>query len=339
MSFDVDAVRADFPILSRQVNGRPLVYLDNAASAQKPRAVIDALVATMEGGYANVHRGLHTLSNEATEAFEKAREIVALVGRNGAGKTTLLRTVVGIIRPDAGDVLYGKTSIFNTPELKRDVIFVPDSADALKHYTVNEAAALYESIYPSFNRSTFRETLTRYNIDNKKIRQLSKGQKAMVTLSLAFAVQAKYYLLDEPTDGLDVVAKADVLKLMIAQIEQRDCSIIVSSHQLHELERIADRVIMIEKGRVKAVMTLEEARALSVKWQVVFQDEVPVALLERKDIEILSVTGRVVLFMARERSDELEAFVDSYKPMLVEEIPMSLEDVFRVQLGGEANVV
>jgi len=101
-------------------------------------------------------------------------EIVALVGRNGAGKTTLLRTMVGIIRPDAGDVLYGKTSIFNTPELKRDVIFVPDSADALKHYSVNEAAALYESIYPSFNRSTFRETLTRYNIDNKKIRQLSK---------------------------------------------------------------------------------------------------------------------------------------------------------------------
>ena len=77
--FDPYAGRAQFPILSRQVNGKPLVYLDNAASAQKPRAVIDALVATMEGGYANVHRGLHTLSNEATEAFEKAREIVARV--------------------------------------------------------------------------------------------------------------------------------------------------------------------------------------------------------------------------------------------------------------------
>lgn len=76
-TFDPYAVRAQFPILSRQVNGKPLVYLDNAASAQKPRAVIDALVATMEGGYANVHRGLHTLSNEATEAYEAAREIVA----------------------------------------------------------------------------------------------------------------------------------------------------------------------------------------------------------------------------------------------------------------------
>lgn len=267
-----------------------------------------------------------------------AGEIIALVGRNGAGKTTLLRTMVGIIRPDTGDVRYGPASIFEKSELKRDVIFVPDSADALKHYTVNEAAAFYESIYPTFNRSTFRETLTRYNIDNKKIRQLSKGQKAMVTLSLAFAVQAKYYLLDEPTDGLDVVAKADVLKLMIAQVEARNCSIIVSSHQLHELERIADRIIMIEKGRVKAIMSLEEARETSVKLQVVFNDQVPVELLERKDIEIINVTGRVALFMAKERTKELDTFVDAHDPMLVEEIPMSLEDVFRVQLGGEASV-
>ncbi len=74
--FDVDAARAQFPILSRTVNGKPLVYLDNAASAQKPRAVIDAMVALMEGGYANVHRGLHTLSNEATDAYEKARKSV-----------------------------------------------------------------------------------------------------------------------------------------------------------------------------------------------------------------------------------------------------------------------
>lgn len=265
-------------------------------------------------------------------------EIIALVGRNGAGKTTLLRTMVGIIRPDKGDVRYGPSSIFEKAELKRDVIFVPDSADALKHYTINEAAALYESIYPSFNRSIFRETLTRYNIDNKKIRQLSKGQKAMVTLSLAFAVQAKYYLLDEPTDGLDVVAKSDVLKLMIAQVEARNCSIIVSSHQLHELERIADRIIMIEKGRVKAIMSLEEARETSVKLQVVFNDQVPVELLERKDIEIINVTGRVALFMAKERTKELDTFVDAHNPMLVEEIPMSLEDIFRVQLGGEASV-
>ena len=73
---DVAAVREQFPILKRTVNGKPLVYLDSAASAQKPRAVIEAMVGVMEGSYANVHRGLHTLANETTEAYEKARESV-----------------------------------------------------------------------------------------------------------------------------------------------------------------------------------------------------------------------------------------------------------------------
>ncbi|MFL4987749.1 MAG: cysteine desulfurase [Microvirga sp.] len=74
--YDVETIRAEFPILSQQVYGKPLVYLDNAASAQKPRAVIDAMVRTMETGYSNVHRGLHYMANAATEGFEGAREDV-----------------------------------------------------------------------------------------------------------------------------------------------------------------------------------------------------------------------------------------------------------------------
>ncbi|NWG91915.1 MAG: SufS family cysteine desulfurase [Parvularculaceae bacterium] len=74
---DIAAIRAEFPILTREANGKPLVYLDNAASAQKPRAVIDAMRRAMEGSYANVHRGLHTLANETTAAFEDARKTAA----------------------------------------------------------------------------------------------------------------------------------------------------------------------------------------------------------------------------------------------------------------------
>ena len=77
MSFDVAKVRADFPILSRQVNGKPLVYLDNGASAQKPRQVIDAITRAYEGEYANVHRGLHFLSNLATDNYERVRATIA----------------------------------------------------------------------------------------------------------------------------------------------------------------------------------------------------------------------------------------------------------------------
>ena len=75
-AFDIDAIRAEFPILSREVNGHPLVYLDNAASAQKPNAVIDAMSDQARNSFANVHRGLHTLANETTEAYEAARETV-----------------------------------------------------------------------------------------------------------------------------------------------------------------------------------------------------------------------------------------------------------------------
>jgi cysteine desulfurase/selenocysteine lyase len=77
MTLDIAKLRADFPILSRQVNGRPLVYLDNGASAQKPRQVIEAMTHAYEAEYANVHRGLHFLSNLATDNYERVRAIIA----------------------------------------------------------------------------------------------------------------------------------------------------------------------------------------------------------------------------------------------------------------------
>jgi len=81
MTFDAEAIRSDFPILGRQVHGKPLVYLDSAASAQKPRAVIEAMTRAMEHSYANVHRGLHTLANETTDAYEAVRgKVAAFIG-------------------------------------------------------------------------------------------------------------------------------------------------------------------------------------------------------------------------------------------------------------------
>jgi cysteine desulfurase/selenocysteine lyase len=75
--YDIDKIRADFPILAREVNGKPLVYLDNGASAQKPQVVIDAVTQAYSMEYANVHRGLHYLSNLATEKYEAVRGTIA----------------------------------------------------------------------------------------------------------------------------------------------------------------------------------------------------------------------------------------------------------------------
>ena len=72
--FDVEKIRADFPILKRKVNGKPLVYFDNAATSQKPKVVIDTIVDYYSNYNANIHRGVHTLSQEATVAYEQARQ-------------------------------------------------------------------------------------------------------------------------------------------------------------------------------------------------------------------------------------------------------------------------
>ncbi|MBV9977114.1 MAG: cysteine desulfurase [Hyphomicrobiales bacterium] len=96
--YDLARVRSDFPILSQKVYGHPLVYLDNGASAQKPRQVMDAMRNLMETGYSNVHRGLHYMANESTEAFEAAREKVrAFINAGSAEEIIFTRSVTGAI--------------------------------------------------------------------------------------------------------------------------------------------------------------------------------------------------------------------------------------------------
>ncbi len=113
-TYDVDRIRADFPILAMQVYGKPLIYLDNAASAQKPRAVLDRLNEAYTTQYANVHRGLHYLANEATEAYEGARGKVAtfvnagrkeeiIFTRNATEAINLVAYTFGRERIKAGD--------------------------------------------------------------------------------------------------------------------------------------------------------------------------------------------------------------------------------------------
>src|SRR5690242_9894068 len=113
-AYDIDRIRSDFPILALPVYGKPLVYLDNAASAQKPRVVLDRLNAVYTSQYANVHRGLHFLANEATEAYEEAREKVAaflnasrheeiVFTRNATEAINLVAYTFGRERIKAGD--------------------------------------------------------------------------------------------------------------------------------------------------------------------------------------------------------------------------------------------
>jgi len=128
MSFDVEAARAEFPILRRRINDRPLVYLDSAASAQKPRAVIEAMARVMDTSYANVHRGLHTLANETTEAYEAAREAVrGLVGAASASEIVFTKgttEAINLVASSLGQSLRAGDEIVLT-EMEHHANIVP----------------------------------------------------------------------------------------------------------------------------------------------------------------------------------------------------------------------
>ena len=149
--FDVDTIREEFPILSREVNGKPLIYLDNAASAQKPDAVLDAMSEQGRTAYANVHRGIHTLANETTEAYEGAREkIRAFLNAKSVneiiftkGGTEAINLVANGI---AGDIKPGDEIVLSIMEHHSNIIpwhFLRERYGAiLKWVDVDETGAL-----------------------------------------------------------------------------------------------------------------------------------------------------------------------------------------------------
>ncbi|PYZ94064.1 ABC transporter ATP-binding protein [Salipaludibacillus keqinensis] len=267
----------------------------------------------------------------------KTGSIVGIVGRNGAGKTTLLRTMVGILDPTQGDVLIDEHSVFKHPQLKEQVIFVPDSSEALKNYSTKEMLTLYKSIYPKFDEDYFHKLMRRFSLSPiNKIGNYSKGMKALFSLVVAFSTKAKYILLDEPTDGLDVIVKKQILKILVEEVSTNEVSVIISSHRLDELEFMANDIIMIKDGKVDSHYELDEMKEMYRKVQIVFNGDMPDYISQH--VDILSQTGRVYTIMIDQQDKDIYQKLQEASPLLYEELPLSLEDLFVAKLGGDEDV-
>ncbi|WP_416149137.1 ABC transporter ATP-binding protein [Salipaludibacillus sp. HK11] len=267
----------------------------------------------------------------------KTGSIVGIIGRNGAGKTTLLRTMVGILDPTKGTITIDDQNIFSKPVLKEQVIFVPDSSEALKNYSTKEMLYLYKSIYPKFDEKYFHNLMERFSLKPiNKIGNYSKGMKALFSLIVAFSTKAKYILLDEPTDGLDVIVKKQILKILVEEVSTSNVSVIISSHRLDELEFMANDIIMIKEGKVDTHYELDEMIEMYTKVQILFDGDMPNAI--RNDIDILNKTGKVHTILIDKNNSTIVKKLKELSPLLYEELPLSLEDLFLAKLGGEIDV-
>ena len=260
--------------------------------------------------------------------------VYGLVGPNGAGKSTLLRHLTGIYRQDAGTVRIGGEEVWENAALKARIASIPDDWYYFLQATVRDMMRFYKGFYPSFSMERYEKLKEVFAIDEKKtIRRLSKGMQKQVAFWLALSCMPDYLILDEPVDGLDPVMRRQVWSLVLADVAQRGTTVLVSSHNLRELEDVCDHVGIMDHGKVLLERSLAQLQDNMVKLQVVFPDgvtEVPA------DLPVLHASriGRIHTLIMRMNAQEAEDLLAAYSPLLVDAVPLTLEEIFIYELGG-----
>lgn len=265
----------------------------------------------------------------------KKGAIYGLVGPNGAGKSTLIRHLTGIYKQDEGSVLIDGEPVFENPAVKEKIAYIPDDLFYFAQADTMEMKKFYEGIYPNFDAGLFKKIREAFpSIDTKQtIRRLSKGMQKQVAFWLAISARPQILILDEPVDGLDPVMRRQIWSLILQDVTEHGTTVLVSSHNLRELEDVCDHVGIMNHGKIIIERSLSELQSSICKIQAAFQAEMPKL---PKDLEVLhmSTTGRVHTMIVRGEPKQIKEQFTALNPMLMDVLPLSLEEIFIYELGG-----
>ncbi len=277
--------------------------------------------------------GFTALKN--TTLHVKKGSIYGLVGPNGAGKSTIIRHFTGIYRPDEGEVLLDGEPIYENPSAKEKIAYIPDNLFFFLNDNLKDMMKFYRGIYPNFNMERYellREAFP--TIDEKRsLRHLSKGMQKQAAFWLTICCMPEMIILDEPVDGLDPIMRRQVWSLLMSDVSEHGTTVLVSSHNLRELEDVCDCVGIMDKGQIKLERSLSDLQGKTAKLQVVFENDIPVF---PKDLPILHVSniGRVYTIIIRDSQKNAVAKIKQFSPLMIDALPLSLEEIFIYELGG-----
>ena len=262
--------------------------------------------------------------------------IYGLVGPNGSGKSTVIRHITGIYRPDSGSVTVGGQPVYENVAVKRRIAYISDDVYAFLSASLKDMKEFYRGLYPQFDTQRYEQLREAFPLDERKaIRHLSKGMQKQAAFWLAMCCRPDYLVLDEPVDGLDPVMRRRVWGILMNDVAERGTTVLVSSHNLRELEDVCDHVGIIDRGRVLIERSLSELQANIVKLQIAFEGEAP----ELSGLDVLhrSAAGRVQTLIVRGRQAEVEQVAASLRPLFYDLLPLTLEEIFIYELGGDDN--
>lgn len=261
--------------------------------------------------------------------------IYGLVGPNGAGKSTLLRHLTGVYRQDSGTVAVDGQGVWENPALKTRIASIPDDWHYFMQSSLRDMMKFYRGFYPQFNMERYEKLRGVFSLNERQlVRRLSKGMQKQAAFWIAMCCMPDYLILDEPVDGLDPVMRRQVWSLIMQDVAERGTTVLVSSHNLRELEDVCDHVGIMNRGKVLLERSLSELQDNTVKMQLVFRgDEVPQLPADLKRLHE-SQLGRMHTIIFRGSTQEITARLAALDPVYMEAVPLTLEEIFIYELGG-----
>ena len=255
--------------------------------------------------------------------------VYGLVGPNGAGKSTAIRHLTGVYRPDSGTITMEGQPIYENPALKERIASIPDEIFYYPSATLEEMHRFYRGLYSRFDDELYHRLYEVFQLPKKsQIRHFSKGMQKQAAFHLSICCRPDVLILDEPVDGLDPVMRRQVWSLILSDVAQRGTTVLISSHNLRELEDICDHVGIMDHGNMLLERSLADMQGNTVKLQIV--GEVPQGL----NILHESCSGRLNTLIVRGTAGQVEQAVAAVKPAYFYVLPLSLEEIFIYELGG-----
>lgn len=261
--------------------------------------------------------------------------VYGLVGYNGAGKTTLLKTIAGIYKADRGEILIDGVDSFDSPQAKRKMFFVPDDIYFEAYSTINKMAKFYSGYYSEFSFELLDRLCGVFGLDkNAKLNSFSKGMQRQAELILGLSTNPQVLLLDESFDGLDPAKRSLMNKMLIEYSADRECSIIVSSHNLHELTEICDHVALINGKKIVLDCCVDEISASKCRFKLAFAEEKTESDFSCIKYGKFKQEGRIITLTAQGDADENEEKLKTLNPIFIERYPLTLEEIFLEEMEG-----
>lgn len=259
-------------------------------------------------------------------------EVLALVGPNGSGKTTLMKLVVGLLRPTSGSIsIFGKDREMLSGRDRREIGYVAEEPNLYDHMSVRKILNFNRKFYPTWDEDRCLQLISRFNLPlEDRIKDLSRGMKTQLALVLALMPRPRLLVLDEPMEGLDPLRRIEFMNLIFEDtLEKEGRAILISSHYLEELERMADRIAFIYEGSIKRVVPVEQFKGEAKTIRVVFQKEPAEELLSMPGIREVQREGKLGYLITVENnfSAILEA-CSRYPHFVLDVYHRNLEDLF-----------